>query len=32
MTRYYQDPMESQLAEAAGRLDEQLRRVLAEAR
>jgi glutathione S-transferase len=28
MTRYYQDPMESQLAEAAERLDGQLRRVL----
>ena len=27
MTRYYQNPMESQLADAAGRLDEQVRRV-----
>ena len=31
MTRYYQDPMESQMADPAGRLDEQLRRVLAAA-
>jgi hypothetical protein len=29
MTRYYQDPMESQLAAAAGLLDAELRRVLA---